>query len=95
MCLLHEFYLARRLGESFAVVGTGPIGLLVIQLLRAAGITEIYAVDPIEQRREAAVAGGARAADSDVRALRDREAGSRGFDVVIEATNSPNGAQCW
>jgi len=41
------------------VIGGGPIGLLLIQLLRAAGAARVIAVEPLEQRREAAARCGA------------------------------------
>ena len=34
-----------RLGDSVAVVGTGPIGLLVIALAKLSGATKVYAVE--------------------------------------------------
>jgi L-iditol 2-dehydrogenase len=48
-----------RLGGSAAVVGCGPIGLLLIQLLRAAAATRVLAFDPLPHRRDAAVQMGA------------------------------------
>jgi L-iditol 2-dehydrogenase len=44
---------------SVAVAGCGPIGLLLIQLLRAAGVSRIVAVEPLAHRREAAAKWGA------------------------------------
>ncbi|HEY3879430.1 MAG TPA: alcohol dehydrogenase catalytic domain-containing protein [Trebonia sp.] len=46
-------------GGAVAVVGCGPIGLLLIQLLRAAGAARILAVEPLAHRREAAARWGA------------------------------------
>ena len=46
-------------GGSVAVVGCGPIGLLLIQLLRAAGASRVLAVEPLAHRREAATRYGA------------------------------------
>jgi L-iditol 2-dehydrogenase len=43
-----------RVGMSVGVVGCGPIGLLLIQVARAAGASTIVAVDPLAHRREAA-----------------------------------------
>lgn len=43
-----------RLGSSVAVVGCGPIGLLLLQAVRAAGATTVIAVEPLVHRREAA-----------------------------------------
>lgn len=46
-------------GGSVAVVGCGPIGLLVVQLARLAGARQVVAVDPLAHRREAALRLGA------------------------------------
>lgn len=44
---LHATDLARiRVGDRVAVIGAGPIGLLLIQTVRLAGASEIYALDP-------------------------------------------------
>jgi L-iditol 2-dehydrogenase len=60
---LHACDLAHlRLGSSVAVVGCGPIGLLLIACARAAGATSVVAVEPLEHRRKAALAAGADAA---------------------------------
>lgn len=48
-----------RLGASVAVLGCGPIGLLMIQVARAAGAARIVAADPLPHRRAAAAARGA------------------------------------
>jgi L-iditol 2-dehydrogenase len=42
-----------------AVIGCGPIGLLVVRALIAAGVTEIMASDPLPHRLAAAEAAGA------------------------------------
>ncbi|GAA2596346.1 sorbitol dehydrogenase [Streptomyces tubercidicus] len=46
-------------GGTVAVVGCGPVGLLLIQLLRAAGVSHLIAVEPLMHRREAAAKWGA------------------------------------
>jgi L-iditol 2-dehydrogenase len=51
-----------RLGATVAVAGCGPIGLLLIQVLRAAGAGLIIAFDPLPHRRHAATRFGAAAA---------------------------------
>jgi L-iditol 2-dehydrogenase len=48
-----------RLGASAAVAGCGPIGLLLIQVLRTAGAARITAFDPLPHRRAAATRLGA------------------------------------
>ena len=47
------------LGGSVAVIGCGPIGLLLIQVARAAGAARVLAADPLAHRRLAATARGA------------------------------------
>ncbi|GIJ61080.1 zinc-dependent alcohol dehydrogenase [Virgisporangium aurantiacum] len=47
------------LGGSVAVIGCGPIGLLLIQVARAAGAARVVAADPLPHRRLAATARGA------------------------------------
>ncbi len=46
-------------GGRVTVVGCGPIGLLLLQVLHAAGADAITAVEPLPHRREAAAACGA------------------------------------
>ena len=48
-----------ELGESAIVMGLGVLGLVAVQLLRAAGATPIIAVDPIPDKREKALSLGA------------------------------------
>lgn len=48
-----------RLGEDVAVIGGGPIGLLVIQLARRAGARRIVLVEPSAARRSVAARLGA------------------------------------
>jgi L-iditol 2-dehydrogenase len=48
-----------HLGSDVAVVGCGPIGLLLVQVARAAGARVVLAVDPLPHRREAAERAGA------------------------------------
>ncbi|MBW1773902.1 MAG: 2,3-butanediol dehydrogenase [Deltaproteobacteria bacterium] len=50
-----------RIGDSVAVVGAGPIGLLVMQACRAAGASNVFVVEPMKARREIASETGAAA----------------------------------
>lgn len=76
------------LGESVAVLGAGPIGLMFVQLLRQRGV-RVLAVEPIAHRREVAQALGAEAtfAPTDEEYARLREITSGGADAVIVATD--------
>lgn len=76
--------------ESVAVLGCGPIGLGIIQLLKLAGCPHILAIDPQEHRTQLALRCGATAAASSSDMVRDIT-NDRGCDLVMEATNSPNG----
>src|SRR5215472_8436941 len=51
-----------RLGRSAAVIGCGPIGLMLIQLLLEGGAARVVAADPLPHRRRSAARFGAQAA---------------------------------
>ncbi len=88
---IHAVDLAKpKLLETVAVLGCGPIGLGIVQLLNLAGVSTIYAVDPQSHRSAAAKAQGATASGESVDMIHDLTEG-RGCDLVIEATNSPHG----
>jgi L-iditol 2-dehydrogenase len=58
---IHAVDLAHlRAGMSVGVFGCGPIGLLVIQVARLAGATEVLVTEPLPHRLEAARGLGAR-----------------------------------
>lgn len=48
-----------EIGESAIVMGLGVLGLLAVQLLRAAGACPVIAVDPVEEKRVKALTMGA------------------------------------
>ncbi len=88
---IHAVDLAKpRLLERVALLGCGPIGLLILQVLKAAGAGEVLAIDPQAHRRELAQRLGADRAGASVTELRDWTQGE-GAPLVIEATNSPYG----
>ncbi|MAT42608.1 MAG: alcohol dehydrogenase [Anaerolineaceae bacterium] len=47
-----------QIGDSVGVFGCGPIGLLIIQLARLAGASQIIATDVLQHRVNAAIANG-------------------------------------
>jgi L-iditol 2-dehydrogenase len=88
---IHAIDLAKiRLLERVTILGCGPIGLLILQVARVAGASEILAVDPLAHRRELASRLGASAVAPDVEGILDRTSGL-GTSLVVEATNSPHG----
>ena len=80
------------IGDTAVVVGSGMIGLLVVQALRAAGCGRVYAVDIQPQRLEMAAQFGAdegfRADADDVQAEILRRTGGRGADLAVEAVGA-------
>jgi (R,R)-butanediol dehydrogenase/meso-butanediol dehydrogenase/diacetyl reductase len=50
-----------KIGASVAIIGAGPIGLLVMQACRAAGAGRVFVVEPLKGRRELAAKTGATA----------------------------------
>lgn len=50
-----------RIGNSTAIIGAGPIGLLVMQVCLAAGASQVFVVEPMKARRELAKKLGATA----------------------------------
>lgn len=90
---IHAIGLARpRLLESVAVIGCGPIGLLMLAVARLAGVGRIYAIDPVAYRADAAGALGADAVGPDSSRVAEWTEG-RGVDLVLEATNAGSGFQ--
>ena len=78
---LHAFDLGHiRPGMSAGVFGCGPIGLLLVQVLRLAGATAILAIDPLAHRVGAAEAMGA----TQVFQAKQLPRGA-GIDVAFEA----------
>ena len=48
-----------RLGDTGVVVGSGMIGVLTVQALRAAGCANVIVIDPVESRLQMAMDSGA------------------------------------
>lgn len=90
---LHAVRLSKlKAGDKAAVFGAGPIGLLVIEALRAAGASEIYAVELSAERSAKAKELGAREVinpkeENVVERLRELTDG--GVDVAFEVTGVP------
>lgn len=88
---IHAVDLAKpRLLETVTVLGCGPIGLLILQVLKVAGAGEVLAVDPLPHRRDLASRLGATAVAARLDDLAERTEGL-GTTLVVEATNSPDG----
>lgn len=95
-CAMHGLEtLDPRPGSSALVLGAGPTGLLLAQLIAAGGATEVTVAAPNQAKLERAERLGA---DETVLIERDapeankarllETSGGRGYDVVVEATGS-------
>jgi L-iditol 2-dehydrogenase len=76
-----------RPGMNVGVFGSGPIGLLTLQMARLAGAADIYATEILPHRMDAAKAYGATKvikADGTEAAQILADTGKRGLDVVFE-----------
>ncbi len=84
-----------RAGDTVAVIGLGPIGLMFVRLAKLAG-ARVIAVGRRRQQLERAQRMGAselivsRPGEEPVEAVREATDGGRGADVVVEAVGSPH-----
>lgn len=81
------------LGERVGVVGLGPVGQLVVEWLRVAGVDRLIGLDPDELRLARAARRGAThviasTADAGLRRVLELT-DDRGLDVVFEVTGNP------
>ncbi len=73
-----------RLGDRVAIVGAGPIGLLLVQLARHSSVMHVAAIEPLAHRRDAALAQGADAVHT------PDDLPPSDFDVVFEVCGNPD-----
>ena len=81
-----------RAGEAAAIIGVGGLGISAVQLARAFGAIDVFAVDIREESLALAAAYGAlpvHARKADPVAEIRRLTGGRGVDVAIEMLGSP------
>jgi L-iditol 2-dehydrogenase len=95
---IHSVDLAHlHAGQTVAVLGAGPIGLLIAAAAKAAGASQILMTEPLAHRRQFALDYVADAAlnpdDIDVVAEIERLTGGRGVDVAFEAAGAPETPQ--
>jgi L-iditol 2-dehydrogenase len=87
-------FIAPHPGETAAVFGAGPIGLLTIALLKLAGVSRVWAIEPVAARRDLALQMGADAAldpqviDPARQILSDT--GQRGVDAAVDCAAKGN-----
>lgn len=77
------------LGKRIAVVGAGPIGLLLVQMAANLGSAFVSVVEPLEHRREAALRCGA----DEVLEPAEVTPEMASFDVVFEVNGNPDAVE--
>lgn len=83
-CVLHGVERARiRMADKVAILGAGPIGILLSKVIQLQGSCEITQVDKNKSRLELAEVSGARKTCSSLDELE-----IEGYDVVVEAAGS-------
>jgi alcohol dehydrogenase len=75
-------------GDTVAVVGLGPVGLLAVKAALLMGAATVFAVDLVADRRRRAAAMGAVPIDGDAKSELRERTGGRGANVVIEAVGA-------
>jgi alcohol dehydrogenase len=80
-------------GESAAILGLGPVGLCAVQAARAAGASEVIAIDTVEERLQMAESFGATAVhltEGDPRGEVRKLTEGRGVDLAVDAVGHPD-----
>ena len=92
-CCLHGIDRAQiRTGDTVLVIGGGAIGLLMVQLAKLSGASQVLLSEPVQTRREIGLQLGANAAidpiHEDLTARIRALTGMDGVDVVIECVGN-------
>jgi 2-desacetyl-2-hydroxyethyl bacteriochlorophyllide A dehydrogenase len=80
-------------GESAAILGMGPVGLCAVQVAKAAGASEVVAIDTVEDRLRMAESFGAtpvHLTEGDPRAEVKKLTEGRGVDLAVDAVGHPD-----
>ncbi len=79
-------------GESAAIIGLGPVGLCAVQAAKAAGASQVIAIDTVADRLAMAESFGAtpvHLTEQDPRAEVKKLTEGRGVDLAVEAVGNP------
>lgn len=93
-CVVNGVRVSRiELGDTVAIFGAGPIGLMHLMLTRIAGAARLIVIDPVEERlgraRELGCDVTINPTQDDVTERLRRETEGRGVDVIITACPVP------
>ncbi|SEP89306.1 Threonine dehydrogenase [Solimonas aquatica] len=100
-CNLPTALIANRLadiqpGESVALIGCGPTGMMCLDLAMAKGAAPLVAFEPLAARRALVQAKGVTVIDNSQEGFKEMalaQTGGRGFDKVIEVVGLPESLQ--
>jgi 2-desacetyl-2-hydroxyethyl bacteriochlorophyllide A dehydrogenase len=85
-CVLHGVERARiRLGDKVLILGAGPIGILLLQMIRLQGASAVTQVDRNQSRLDLAKRNGAAKVCESL-----GELALNSFDAVVDASGSPH-----
>ncbi len=94
---VHTVLAGEIAGQTVAVTGCGPIGLMAIAAARACGCSTVFATEVIPHRRALALRMGAdqalNPAEADVVARVREATGGVGVDVLLEMSGNPSAIQ--
>lgn len=94
---IHATDLAKiRVGDSMAIIGAGPIGLSILQMVRLSGANPIYVAEKIPWRLDLARRSGATVIDcqkEDPVAAVMKATDGQGVDIAIEAAWADHSVQ--
>jgi 2-desacetyl-2-hydroxyethyl bacteriochlorophyllide A dehydrogenase len=79
-------------GETAAILGMGPVGLCAVQAAKAAGASQVVAIDTVEDRLRMEESFGATAGhltEQDPRAEVKKLTDGRGVDLAVDAVGHP------
>jgi 2-desacetyl-2-hydroxyethyl bacteriochlorophyllide A dehydrogenase len=80
-------------GETAAILGMGPVGLCAVQAAKAAGASEVIAIDTVEDRLRMAQSFGAtpvHLTEGDPRGEVKKLTEGRGVDLAVDAVGHPD-----
>ena len=88
---LHAVDLSKtKFHQEICILGSGPVGLCILKILKNMGAKSIHVIDPIQYRTQHALNNGADMGFLSVDEFIEYNNGV-GVDLVFEATNSPHG----
>lgn len=95
---LHSLNLSKfKIGMNVAIIGAGPIGLIMVKILRRTGANKIFVSEPQEARRNMAYKFGADIVvnpyENDFESIVKEQTNNKGVEFVFEASGAQDGME--